>query len=252
MHTIARATVLAAAFTCLSAAGLAASPAASPGAIPAIAGPAWFLTAYIAEDGGRAGAAATAAITFDADTLSGETGCHRFTGPWTSDGTSLTIGTLAITPAPCDPDVVGQDMAVLGALREVATYRSTGGVLELLDAAGHPRLTYGSIEGRTWVPILGADETTPRAIVTLALLDGVASGQAPCNQFSAPYQLDGTSLSIWPISTTQSTCPDQDLEDRYLSNIASARAWTIDAGDLVLIDELDAPVRTFAAASAGD
>jgi heat shock protein HslJ len=232
---------------------LAASPSPGlPTASSPLVGPEWLLATYVAEDGGSAGPAAPAAIRFDGASVSGDTGCNGFSGPYTADADSLAIGPVAVTARACDPDVAGQEMAVLAALAEVVAYQVDGGILRLLDSSGTARLTYGSLEDRIWVPLFGADEPAPAAIVTLAFLDGTATGQGPCNVFSAPYQLAGTNLVMGPIVTTKLLCPDMGIEERYLAALASTRSWTMDAGDLVLVDELGAQVRRFTAAASDD
>jgi heat shock protein HslJ len=237
----------------LPASTLAASPSpALPAVSTPLVGPEWLLATYVAEDGGTAGPAAPSAIRFDGASVSGDTGCNAFSGPYTSVGDSLSIGPLAVTAKMCDPAVAGQEMAVLAALDEIEAYQADGGILRLLDGSGNARLTYGTLEGRVWVPMFGGDEPVPAAIVTLAFLDGTATGQAPCNVFSAPYVLAGTSLTIGPAATTKMLCPDLALEDQYLAGLASTRSWTIDAGDLVLMDELGNEIRRFAEAAADD
>ena len=75
------------------------------------------------------------------------------------------------------------------------------------------------------MPLYAGDEPTPAATVTLAFLDGTVSGQAPCNQFSAPYQLDGPTLSVGPIATTQMTCPDAALEQDLPGRARGRTVW---------------------------
>jgi heat shock protein HslJ len=259
MRTLQRAAMLAATVALLtSGAAMAESPSpespapVAPAPAPQLAGPTWFLGSYLAEDGGYTGPASPATIRFGAE-VSGSTGCNDFHGPWTQDGTDLSIGPLIYSARACTSTNTGQDMAVRASLAEVAGYRlRRDGELDLLDASGNIRLGYRTLEGWTWVPMYGGDEPTPAAIVTVAFLDGTVSGQAPCNQFSAPYTLDGTTLSVGPIATTRMACPDLALEQDYLTTLAAARAWAIDAGDLVLLDAQGGELRRFAAATTGD
>ncbi len=232
------------------------APASPSPAVPtpmtALAGPTWFLRSYIAEDGGYTGPDSPATIRFDAE-VAGSTGCNDFHGPWTVDGSQLSIGPLLYTARACTNANTGQDMAVRVALAEIAGYQTTrDGELDLLDASGNIRLSYRTLEGWTWMPLFAGDEPTPAAIVTVAFLDGTVSGQAPCNQFSAPYQLDGTTLLVGPIATTMMTCPDATIEQDLLADLAAARSWTIEGGDLVLLDAQGDELRQFAAATAGD
>ncbi len=181
---------------------IAARPPASP-----LDGQIWVLRSYLAEDGGYTGTESPATIRFDAE-ASGSTGCNDFQGPWSVDGAHLAIGPLVYTARACTSTGAGQDTAVRASLAEIAGYQVSGNAdLDLLDASGDIRLSY-----RTWRAHLGAahpgDQPTPAGVVTLAFLDGIVSGQAPCNQFSGP-----TSWRVprWPSGhrTTQLDLPRQ-------------------------------------------
>lgn len=123
-------------------------------------------------------------------------------------------------------------------------------------ASPSPSLTPGpaaaGLEGPLWVPLIPGDQPTPAGVVTLAFLDGIVSGQAPCNQFSGLYQLEGATLAIGPISATQLDCPDKGLEQAYLAELAAATGWAVTDGDLVLTDAAGAELGRFAAATSGD
>jgi heat shock protein HslJ len=232
------------------------APAPSGSALPAPAGPAligtdWMLVAYTAEDGGRAGPSAPASIRFDDGVVSGNTGCNGFSGPYTSDADALTIGDLAVTAMACEP-TSAQEPAILAGLRDVVAYRTDTGDLELLDKQGNSQLIYRTLEGQTWVPAYAGDMPVPEAIVTLEFRDGMATGQGPCNAFSAPVTVDGSSIAIGPITATEMACPDLAIEQALFAALTGARAWSIETGDLVLSDEAGAPLQTFVAASSGD
>ncbi len=236
----------------IAAGALAASPgpSASDEAAP-FAHRTFVLTSYIAEDGSAAGPVARATLRFDAE-VTGSTGCNDFHGPWTSDGTQLALGPLLYTARACTNVNTGQDMGVRAALAETAGYQDPDGQLQLLDASGNARLTYGSLEDRTWVPMFQGDAPTPSGLVTVAFLDGVVSGQAPCNQYSATYQVDSMTLSIGRIATTRSSCREIDIERHFLATLADARAWDILDGDLVLLDENGAALGQFAPAGTAE
>ncbi len=84
---------------------------------------------------------------------------------------------------------------------------------------------------------LGADLTfPPGATATLALTGGKANGAAFCNRFSASYELDGSSLSISDISSTEMGCePDvMAAESTYLAALDAVDTALPDAADLLL------------------
>jgi heat shock protein HslJ len=70
-------------------------------------------------------------------TVSGETGCNRYTGGVSVDGASLTFGPLATTRMACEPALQEQERAVLDALAGVTGWA--------LDGDGRLHLT-GSTE----------------------------------------------------------------------------------------------------------
>ena len=105
-------------------------------------------------------------------------------------------------------------------------------------------------EGQFWELTAYTAETglaaVPEGVVpSLSLADGVASGNAGCNQFSGSYSIDGTSLSIAPeLAQTMMACePDaQAVEDAYLALLPTTAAWRSSAGILELLDGQDAVI----------
>ncbi len=99
-------------------------------------------------------------------------------------------------------------------------------------------------EGQAWELTAYTTETgltaVPEGVVpTLSLVDGVASGNAGCNQFSGGYSLDGASLSIAPeLAQTMMACEPavQAVEDAYLALLPTTAAWQSTDGTLELLD----------------
>jgi heat shock protein HslJ len=117
----------------------------STAALPLV-GTAWVLTAYAGGDvvfsvfGGT-----DVTASFDADgRVAGSAGCNRFSGGYTSAGTSMTFSTLATTRMNCPGLVMAQESAFLGAMGNVASVHIEGTTLSLLD--GHDRVLL-SFEG---------------------------------------------------------------------------------------------------------
>jgi heat shock protein HslJ len=63
-------------------------------------------------------------------------------------------------------------------------------------------------------------------------------GLGPCNNFSGRFSLgaSGQQLSITPQIPTRVACPVQDLETRYLDNLALTTRYEISGGELRLYD----------------
>ncbi|MEZ4769238.1 MAG: META domain-containing protein [Caldilineales bacterium] len=74
--------------------------------------------------------------------LTGSGGCNTYSGGYSVNGTSLTVGPLASTEMACEPDVMDQEQLYLAALQSAASFDLPGGQLVLFDAAGQEILRY--------------------------------------------------------------------------------------------------------------
>ena len=80
---------------------------------------------------------------FSADgTISGDTGCNGFHGPYTLEGDKLDVGPLAATKKACPTKAASQQEAgYLAALESAARIERAGPQLTLLDAEGQMAVT---------------------------------------------------------------------------------------------------------------
>jgi heat shock protein HslJ len=79
----------------------------------------------------------TLTATFDADRISGESGCNSFSGRFEVDGGDIAIGPLASTLRACaDPAVDEQERQYLAALELARTYSFDGANLTVLREDG--------------------------------------------------------------------------------------------------------------------
>ncbi len=64
------------------------------------------------------------------------------------------------------------------------------------------------------------------------------SGSSGCNTYSGSYFVDGSSLTIGPLSTTGALCEQEvmDQETAYLAALGSATGFTLEAGQLYILD----------------
>jgi putative lipoprotein len=78
-------------------------------------------------------------VRFDpSGTVSGTTGCNRYTGQYTLDGEELALSPLASTRMMCSEELMEQEMAFLGTLPWVAAASVLDGELVLTDLDGSP------------------------------------------------------------------------------------------------------------------
>ncbi len=86
---------------------------------------------------------------------------------------------------------------------------------------------------------------------TLVFEDDNAAGNASCNQYGGPYELDGSSITFGPLMSTQMACGEpgvMDQEVAYLAAVQSVDAWTMD-GETLTLSSGGAPVLKYAAIS---
>ena len=81
----------------------------------------------------------TVTAIFTAHRSSGSGGCNDYSGSYTLDGTSVTIGPLASTRKACEQEIMDQEMAFFAALQTPATVEQRGAVVNLRDADGATR-----------------------------------------------------------------------------------------------------------------
>jgi heat shock protein HslJ len=230
-----------------------------------LAGTLWELAEFAPEQGTELVAVpdgVSATISFSEDQVSGSGGCNQFTGSYTTDGSSISIGPLATTLMGCLPEVAVVEAAYLMRLDEVTTYAIVEGTLTLSDDAGTVVLSYTEsvplpLEGTTWLATginngTGGvtsliEGTTATAVFTD---DATVSGEAGCNTFSGGFELDGEAITIGPLATTRMACADADLatqEANYLAALERVTTWTITRDRLELRDESGALQVSYAA-----
>lgn len=200
-------------------------------------GTSWILSSYVA--GGTTTTIPSGVVvdaTFKDSKVSGSAGCNAYNATATTDGAKLTIGTPISTQKLCAQDVMTVESAYFAALGSVATYTATATALTLYDSSGKLLLTYaagaanplvgswsvtGYNNGKTAVvsPIPGS---TLNAVFTADLQ---ASGFAGCNDYSGPYKLDGSSLTVGPLVSTKKAC-DQAVMDQEAQFLAALETPT--------------------------
>jgi heat shock protein HslJ len=109
------------------------------------------------------------------------------------------------------------------------------------DGGGGGRADVSKLRGNEWVLDQEASNLGtigPTGTVTARFGENVVSGSAGCNNYSAPYEVDGSSLTLSAqIATTQRLCAGLigGVESAYLARLAKARSYGI-AGDVLTIE----------------
>ncbi len=243
------------------------STAADPSAsTPDLAGSTWNLTAYADTAGEQtpAVADAVAPLTFAEDgTVAGSTGCNRFVGTYTQDGSAVSIALGPVTLMACIGPVGDQEKAVLDALPKVAAATPAGSNLQLADAEGALLMVYTpgttTVIGSSWVAsginngkeaVVSSDQTS--AATAEFGEDGTVTGTGGCNTFTAPYTLDGSDgIVIGPIASTRKACPEpvSTTEAQFFAALEATTTYRLEGDTLTLRDAQGATQVTFRAAS---
>lgn len=218
-----------------------AAPASS--AAPTLSGTAWKVT--------QLGGTATIAgheptMEFAADAVAGLASCNRYTGAFSQDGAAVKITPGAMTQMMCAADVMTQEQAFTQALTKVASVRSAGDGIELVDSDARAVLTLAAIadlplEGTTWTlsGLVANDAvTTPvsGSTVTMTIADGTLSGKA-CNSFHGTVDAKDGTIKVGPLMSTKMACTSEALtkqETQVLTTLQAATTYTIKGDELTI------------------
>lgn len=191
-------------------------------------------------------------VRFEANEVSGTSGCNSYSGTYEVDGGSVSFGPLGGTEMGCQPSSLMElEAAYLSALGQVRTFRVSDDALTLtgggapmtfvreippeplplvstrwvLDALGYGGDTVAS-------PVQGTD-----AFIRFAA-DGSASGSTGCNRFGATYAVDGDAISIGGAEMTLVGCEPAfaEQEDVFQRALFRSARFTIEADVLTLFD----------------
>ncbi len=209
---------------------------------PGFEGVPWTVTSGIDVAGWEAYAPSA---TFADGTVSGSTGCNRFTAPYTIDGDTLEIGTAARTEMACPAPAGAVENAFADALEHVAGWRMEGAELVLAGEDGGELLRFGepspagAWEATAFLIGDGVSSPMPGTEVTAVFEDGTLSGSAGCNTYRATYETGRGTITIGEPAATMMACPDPDgvmeQEQAYLSALPLAVAYRVEGTQLSLL-----------------
>lgn len=227
-----------------------------------LAGTSWNLVSA-AIDGDDLAAVGGPTLAFGDDgTLSGSTGCNRFNGTYTQDGSGLAIVVGGVTLVAClDPAATAQEAAILASLPEVTTF-SAGDQLVLNNSDDDTLLTYepglDSVEGTSWTATGvnngngGVESSALTETITAEFgADGALTGFSGCNTYNGTYEAsDDGAMTITGVASTRMACDEaaMTLEGQYLAALGQVATFTIDGSSLNLRDASGATQANYVAA----
>jgi putative lipoprotein len=112
-----------------------------------------------------------------------------------------------------------------------------------------------SLETGLWVLNSARDVPLPLGVVpTAGFHEGTVNGSTGCNQYSAPYTVDGDSLEIGAVASTRMACapPRDEVEREYVAALGLVTGWSMDGDELVLSDGEGELLRYNQARTGGD
>src|SRR5262249_31338013 len=154
---------------------------------------------------------------------------------------ALTISPdIATTQKACGPAATAVERAYLARLPDVASYRIEGDALTLAGKDGRPLLAFHRVDGAAalrgqWVVTSYYTRDALTSVVggaelTLAFEADTVSGNAGCNTFHGPYEVDGEHIKIGPLAATAKACADPAIEEQerdYLAALQLASSFQV-------------------------
>jgi heat shock protein HslJ len=226
------------------------------GGVESFVGVPWVLSSGVDLGGGDA----VPSATFTEDTVGGSTGCNRFTAPYTVDGDSIELGTIAMTRMACPPPGDAVERTYVAALEKVAAWHLDGSALVLADEDHNAVLRYeeasplGDWEVTAFLSGDALSSPLPGTKLTASFADdGTLTGSAGCNTYRTSFTLGRGSIEIEPPASTQMACetPEgvMDQEAAYLAALPTAVGYRVDGGSLALVSADGTYVASYARAA---
>ena len=219
----------------------------------ALEGTPWMLVDGLDVDGWEDVAPSA---SFAGGTLSGSSGCNRYSTSYTLDGDALELGPLVGTKMACAPPADRVEAAYRAALERAATWRVADDELTLLDADGGELLRFRAASpAGAWkaTSFLQADAvSSPLAGTEITATfgdEGELTGSAGCNRYRASYTVEQGKLTITQPAATETACVSpagvMEQEQAYLRALPLAAGYSVQGSTLTLLTEPGTIVATY-------
>lgn len=151
-------------------------------------------------------------LTLTAERASGSGGCNSYTAALTYAEDRLSLAQIASTQMACDEPTMNMETIYFEALAKAERYQIVDGQLVLLGDDGQ-RLTFVRLptftESAWQLVAYGAPNNLSAVVeteITLSFAEGRAVGNGGCNQYNAPFEVAGDSLSFGAVVSTRRAC----------------------------------------------
>lgn len=213
-----------------------------------LTGKVWVLTSLSGKPPLRA-TVLTAEFT-DGKTISGSSGCNRYSGRYSVSGNKLRVtGPLASTQRACAKAIMSQEASFQKALLSARSYEVSGATLTLRSAGGKVVLRFKAqtqqLVGTSWMVV--AYNNGKQAVVSVLTgtkltatfsKDGNVGGFAGCNDYNATYKSSAPKLTVGPVTSTRKHCAEpagvMEQETAYLAALQTSTTYRIEGRTLEL------------------
>ncbi|MEN9645710.1 MAG: hypothetical protein RL238_2379 [Actinomycetota bacterium] len=190
-------------------------------------------------------------LAFTETDLTGSGGCNTMSGTYTVENSKLVAPNLAVTQLACAEDLMAFDDAVSAFLTsspgiviasDVMTLQSSDITMTFREAAP---VVDSALEGTTWTvtgTVKGdATSSLDTEPATMLLNDGTAEVFAGCNTGSAPYTVDGTSITFGDLVLTRMACDEvaTQLENTVVAVLQGTVEYDIEGTKLTIFQGTD-------------
>ncbi len=197
-------------------------------------------------------------IRFAADgKYGGSGGCNSYTGLYTLQGNTISLGAAAATLMLCQTGM-DQETNFFAALETLSSFEIAADSLQLSSADGKTMLTFGAgAESQSitdviwkWTESLDNNDkattvSEPEKYTIEFKSDGTIALRADCNTGTGSYQLDDNQLTITLGAITLVGCPSASLDRQYLDELAEVASYLFDDQDLILEWKFDSGTMRF-------
>ena len=212
----------------------------------------WQLVSYLTEQGMQTTLLDNSvSIEFAGGRVTGSTGCNRYFGSYQlMGGDSVQISQPGLTLMACAEKIAAQEHQYLKNLADIHFFQLQEDNLQLLDAQKQVRLIFKNLpplalEQTEW-QMTGINNGTGGVVssaqtgkASLQFMDGKLQGNSGCNALMASYQINGSEITIGPVSSTRKLCPEHDLmiqEQQMLDALTKVTHYQISANQLRLVN----------------
>jgi len=189
-------------------------------------------------------------VHFEGGRVQGSDGCNRYSAPYMITGSALQVSPAgAATQMACPQPLMEQAEVFMRALTQARAYRILSGQLELLAADGTVLAIHApqqqTLAGTSWY-VTGYNNGREAVVSVIASTkvtmtfstDGMVSGSAGCNRYSATYTSEGPKLTFGAIAGARLMCAQPEgvmqQEQQFLKALETVVSARVEGDSLEL------------------